>query len=77
MAHRDSSEPKTPQEILGSIVTHKKHTLLENNQTPPRIRSLLGQVRNEKNTAEIIAHIVFPESSPEVKDAYKAQSFLK
>jgi hypothetical protein len=63
MAPRDASQPRTPQEALESIVTHKKHWLLEDTSTPPRIRSLLEQKRDPSCTAEIIAHIVFPVAS--------------
>lgn len=77
MAPRDASQPKTPQERLEDLVSHKKHVLLEDTQTPPRIKNLLIQKRDPKCTAEIIGHIVFPECSQKTKDHLKSQAFLR
>lgn len=75
--HEESTHKKTPHEKLESIVTGKKHWLLQDPKTPTRIRSLLDHARDRGCTAEIIAHIVFPSMSKVPKELQEARQISR
>lgn len=76
MAPRDSTQPKTPQERLEDIVSHKRHVLLEDPHTPPRIRNFLDQVKNNRSIAEIMGYLVFPKESQEKSGRFLMSALL-